>query len=98
MVRLFFSAALLSPADIPIFQADDLNMQFTSIYAQQEFANYTVSGNPAGIVKNAGNFSYLRVFGAGHEVPAYNYTGLAVGQAALQIFEQAMRGDQLTST
>lgn len=38
------------------------------------------------------------MFGAGHEVPAYDYTGLAVGQAAAQFFEQAMRGEPLSST
>ncbi|KAL5528101.1 hypothetical protein ACEPAF_7237 [Sanghuangporus sanghuang] len=77
---------------------DSLYTQYTSMYRQQQFANYTVSGNVAGLVKNAGNFSYLRVLGAGHEVPAYNYTGLAVGQAALQFFDQTMRGEQLSST
>ncbi|KAL5484856.1 hypothetical protein ACEPAI_7498 [Sanghuangporus weigelae] len=35
--------------------------------------------------------------GRGHEVPAYNYTGLAIGQAVLQFFDQAMRGEQLSS-
>ena len=66
--------------------------------------------------KNAGTFSYIRVFGAGHEVylffshhrvrliqaspqvPAYNFTGLATGQAAAQFFTQAMAGEPLTST
>ncbi|KAL5506982.1 hypothetical protein ACEPAH_6438 [Sanghuangporus vaninii] len=77
---------------------NNLNTQYTSTYSQQNFANYTVAGHVAGLVKNTGNFSYIRVFGAGHEVPAYNYTGLATGQASLQFFEQAMKGEILTST
>ena len=49
-------------------------------------------------MKNFGTFSYLRVYGAGHEVPAYNYTGLETGQAALQFFSQALAGRELVST
>ena len=48
--------------------------------------------------KNAGTFSYIRVFGAGHEVPAYNFTGLATGQAAAQMFTQVMSGAPLSAT
>jgi carboxypeptidase C (cathepsin A) len=33
--------------------------------------NYTVNGVSAGTYKTAGNLSWLRVFGAGHEVPYY---------------------------
>ncbi|KAH8119566.1 serine carboxypeptidase [Phellopilus nigrolimitatus] len=76
----------------------NLQTKFSALYQQQSFANYTVAGQPAGLVKNAGTFSYIRVFGAGHEVPAYNHTGLATGQAALQFFEQAMSGAPLSST
>jgi hypothetical protein len=57
-----------------------------------------VDGNPAGLFKNAGNFSYVRIFGAGHEVPAYNYTNLATGQAASQMFEQVMGLGPLVAT
>jgi hypothetical protein len=42
-----------------------------SVFAEQKFATYTVKGKPAGLYKNAGTFSYLWVFGAGHEVAAY---------------------------
>ncbi|EJD03357.1 serine carboxypeptidase [Fomitiporia mediterranea MF3/22] len=77
---------------------DHLQTEFSTLYHQESFTNYTVAGHPAGLVKNAGTFSYIRVFGAGHEVPAYNFTGLAIGQAAAQFFEQAMRGEPLTST
>lgn len=35
------------------------------------FQSYTVAGQVTGLFKNAGTFSYVRIFGAGHEVPAY---------------------------
>ncbi|KZS90557.1 serine carboxypeptidase [Sistotremastrum niveocremeum HHB9708] len=76
----------------------NLVTSFSSSYNSQAFATYTVAGHAAGLFKNAGTFSYVRIYGAGHEVPAYNYTGLAVGQAALQFFTQAMSGGPLTST
>jgi len=60
---------------------DALDTQFTSQYSQQEFASYTVHGVKTGQFKNAGTFSYIRVFGAGHEVPAYkvcNYSALLI--------------------
>ena len=33
--------------------------------------SYTVNGTAAGTFKSVGNLSWLRVFGAGHEVPYY---------------------------
>lgn len=49
----------------------NLNMTFTALLKQQVFQPYTVAGQSAGQFKNAGTFSYVRIFGAGHEVPAY---------------------------
>lgn len=77
---------------------NNLNTQFSSLYQQQAFTTYTVAGQPAGQYKNAGTFSYIRVYGAGHEVPAYKYGTLATGQAAAQIFTQIMAGQSLSST
>ncbi|KAI9454354.1 serine carboxypeptidase [Russula earlei] len=77
---------------------DSLQTQFSSLFAKQSFANFTVNGAPAGLYKNAGTFSYLRVFGAGHEVPAYLWRGVSRGAAALQMFTQIMSGDQLSGT
>ncbi|KAG5350759.1 hypothetical protein C0989_009406 [Termitomyces sp. Mn162] len=77
---------------------DALQTKFTSLYKQQQFTNYTVNGQVAGIYKNAGTFSYMRVFGSGHEVPAYKFGNLAVGQAAAQMFTQIMRNQSLTPT
>ena len=43
---------------------DALDTQFTAEYQQQVFANYTVNGQVTGVFKNAGTFSYVRIFGA----------------------------------
>ena len=43
---------------------DALDTQFTAEYQQQVFANYTVNGQVTGLFKNAGTFSYVRIFGA----------------------------------
>lgn len=43
-------------------------MQFTSILQAQSFESWTVGGQLAAQVKNAGTFSYIRIYGAGHEV------------------------------
>lgn len=71
---------------------------YSTLYAKQNFATYTVKGKPAGLYKNAGRFSYLRVFGAGHEVPAYLWRGVRRGAAALQMFTQIMSDHPLSST
>jgi hypothetical protein len=43
-----------------------LDMKFSALFAQQNFATYNVKVKSTGLYKNAGTFSYLRVFGAGH--------------------------------
>ncbi|KAF7797109.1 hypothetical protein EIP86_008301 [Pleurotus ostreatoroseus] len=43
---------------------NNLQTQFTTEFHQQSFTNWTVAGQPAGLFKNAGTFSYVRVFGA----------------------------------
>ncbi|KAI0000650.1 Alpha/Beta hydrolase protein [Russula compacta] len=75
-----------------------LKTKFSSQFAKQKFETFTVNGEPAGLYKNAGTFSYLRVFGAGHEVPAYEWRGVPRGAAALQMFTQIMSGEQLSGT
>ncbi|KAF8073373.1 serine carboxypeptidase [Lyophyllum atratum] len=77
---------------------DKLNTKFTSLYQQQQFATYTVAGQRAAQYKNAGTFSYIRIYGAGHEVPAYKFGTLGVGQAAAQMFTQIMENQSLSST
>ncbi|QRW00147.1 Serine carboxypeptidase [Ceratobasidium sp. AG-Ba] len=77
---------------------DALQTQFTSLYKQQAWTTWTVAGTATGQYKNAGTLSYLRVSEAGHEVPAYGNGKLAVGQAALVYFTQAMQGKSVSST
>ncbi|CAE7108556.1 unnamed protein product [Rhizoctonia solani] len=67
-----------------------LQTKFTSEYKKQNWVSWTVAGTVAGKYKNAGTFSYLRVYQAGHEVPAYGNGELEVGQAALVYFTQFM--------
>lgn len=45
-------------------QVNNLQTQFTATYQQQQFTNWTVAGQLTGMFKNAGTFSYVRVFGA----------------------------------
>lgn len=75
-----------------------MNTIYSAKYATRSFRTYNVRGHPAGVYKNAGKFSYLRVFGAGHEVPAYKWWGIHRGEAALQMFEQIMSDHHLSST
>ncbi|EKM75506.1 hypothetical protein AGABI1DRAFT_79834 [Agaricus bisporus var. burnettii JB137-S8] len=77
---------------------DGLQTQFTDLYRSQEFASFDVRGQSAGIFKNAGTFSYLRFFGAGHEVPAYKWGTLSRGEAAAQMFNQIMKDESISST
>jgi carboxypeptidase C (cathepsin A) len=64
---------------------DALDTEFSSTYHSQQFSNFNVRGQAAGLFKNAGTFSYLRFFGAGHEVPAYK-----VGSRFLEILDDLL--------
>jgi hypothetical protein len=54
-----------------LFQVDAMQTNFTALYKQQQWTNWTVAGTVTGIYKNAGTLSYLRVSQAGHEVSSY---------------------------
>ncbi|KAF5314902.1 hypothetical protein D9619_007517 [Psilocybe cf. subviscida] len=77
---------------------DDLKTIWSPLFKLQKFQDYKVNGQTTGVFKNAGLFSYVRIYGAGHEVPAYKYGTLDVGQAAAQMFTQIMRDEGLFST
>ncbi|KAF8887450.1 serine carboxypeptidase [Gymnopilus junonius] len=77
---------------------DDLETIWSPIYKFQKFQTFKVRGQEAGVFKNAGRFSYVRIYGAGHEVPAYKHGKLAYGEAAAQFFTQIMRDENLSST
>ena len=47
-----------------LLQVDALQTKFTDDFSKQEFTNYTVDGQVAGMYKNAGTFSYVRLYGA----------------------------------
>ncbi|KAI6165271.1 Alpha/Beta hydrolase protein [Pisolithus thermaeus] len=53
--------------------------------------NITLNEIPIASVANVDNFTFARVFGAGHEIPAFKPA------AALEIFTQVVRGEQLHS-
>jgi carboxypeptidase C (cathepsin A) len=57
---------------------DNLETKFTTEYKGQALKNYTVDGTVAGVYKNAGTLSYLRVHGAGHLVPAYGVGSISL--------------------
>ncbi len=64
----------------------------TSAFNAAALKSYTVAGAAAGTFKNVNNLSFLRVFGAGHEVPYYQPA------ASLQVFKQTMQQQPLSST
>ncbi|KAF7342668.1 Carboxypeptidase [Mycena sanguinolenta] len=80
------------------YQIASMNTKFSAQFNQQVFAPYKVNGLLAGQFKTAGTFSYVRIYGAGHEVPAYKNGSLEVGQAAFQFFSQTMANQSLSST
>ncbi|KAL5497683.1 hypothetical protein ACEPAH_2614 [Sanghuangporus vaninii] len=59
--------------------------------AATPFTNMTINGNSVAAIQNVGNFSFARVFQAGHEVPAFQ------PEAAFLIFSQIINGEQLHS-
>ena len=63
-----------------------------SAFAAAAVQPYSVGGTEMGTYKAQGKLSWLRVYGAGHEVPYYQPT------VALQVFEQTMKGQGIFST
>ncbi|KAF9644244.1 alpha/beta-hydrolase [Thelephora ganbajun] len=75
-----------------------LQHQYSSQYASTPFTSWTVDGVTAGQFKNAGTFSYVRIYRAGHLVPAFTIGNLPYGRHALTMFNQAMAGQPISST
>lgn len=73
MVRISTIAftALLNSLILFLMQMNAMKTKFTKEYLTKPYSNWTVAGHPAGVFKNAGTLSYVKVFGAGHEGPAY---------------------------
>ncbi|KDR67990.1 hypothetical protein GALMADRAFT_161293 [Galerina marginata CBS 339.88] len=59
--------------------------------AKTPFTNMTINGVPVAAIQNVDNFSFARVYQAGHEVPAFQ------PQAAFEIFKQVINKKQLHS-
>lgn len=72
--------------------ANAVQFSGTSTFANKALAPYNVNGVQGGTFKSVSNLSFLRVFGAGHEVPYYQPA------LALQVFKQTMMGQTLAST
>ena len=70
-VVFFFIKKEIVHYEISPNKVDALDTQFTQIYKGQKFQPYRVDGQVTGQFKNAGMFSYVRIYGAGHEVAAY---------------------------
>ncbi|KAF9005082.1 alpha/beta-hydrolase [Cyathus striatus] len=56
-----------------------------------EYRNISISNKPVAAVKSVDNFTFARVYGAGHALPAFQ------PQAAVEIFSQFIQGKQLES-
>lgn len=90
--------------------ANAISYSGTAAFNAQAVASYTVNGTAAGTFKSVGNLSWLRVFGAGHEVPYYRKCSDSEGDwdecadfrpepaTALQVFTQTMQKKAITST
>ncbi|KAJ7056231.1 serine carboxypeptidase [Mycena amicta] len=76
-----------------------LNTQVSAAFNAVPLSTYApISGIPAGLYKTAGKLSYARIYGAGHEVPAYKYGPFQFGQVAWYVFSTTMEGQSLFST
>ncbi|KZS90861.1 serine carboxypeptidase [Sistotremastrum niveocremeum HHB9708] len=74
----------------------NLKTKYTSKYNKLKWSDFVVSGVKAGQFKQLGTFGYLRVYGAGHQVPAYGWQDLPPGEAALQFFTYIINGNKLS--
>ncbi|KAN0094201.1 carboxypeptidase-like protein S1 [Hyaloscypha variabilis] len=72
--------------------ADAITYSGQSAFQDTPVTSYTVAGVAGGTFKTVGNLSWLRVFGAGHEVPYYQPA------VALQVFKQTMMKQAISST
>ncbi|CRG90755.1 hypothetical protein PISL3812_07800 [Talaromyces islandicus] len=72
--------------------ADAVEFDGSSQFSNATLKPYTVNGTKKGEYKNVDNFSYLRVYGAGHEVPYYQPA------VALQVFKQTMQQQAIKPT
>jgi len=72
--------------------AEAITYSGSAAFKSKAVANYNVNGVAGGTFKSVGNLSWLRVFGAGHEVPFYQPA------LSLQAFKQTMQKQPISST
>lgn len=66
-----------------------MSWDLQSTFNKQGWTPLQVGGHVYGVYKAAGNLTYLRVFEAGHEVPAYQPL------ISLEVFKQTMKLQRL---
>ncbi|KZS90862.1 alpha/beta-hydrolase [Sistotremastrum niveocremeum HHB9708] len=74
----------------------NLTTKINKSFNKTKFTDFFVDGVKAGQVKQSANLAYLRVYGAGEEVPAYGWQNLKPGQAALQFFNYTINDHSLS--
>lgn len=72
--------------------ANEVDYDGSATFKSADLKPYSVNGKEMGTFKTEGKLSFLRVYGAGHEVPYYQ------PEVALQVFEQTMKGQAISST
>lgn len=72
--------------------ADAVDYDGSAAFKSADLKPYTVNGKEMGTFKTEGKLSFLRVYGAGHEVPYYQ------PEIAFQAFVQTMKGQAISST
>ncbi|KAL5366569.1 Alpha/Beta hydrolase protein [Aspergillus floccosus] len=72
--------------------ANAVNFSGNAQFSAKGLIPYTVNGVEKGQFKTVDNFSFLRVYRAGHEVPYYQ------PDTALQVFEQVLQKKPISST
>ena len=72
--------------------AEAVTYSGSASFKSKAVSSYTVAGKAGGTFKTVGNLSWLRVFGAGHEVPFY------APELSLQAFKQTMSKQAISST
>ncbi|CAG8975990.1 hypothetical protein HYALB_00011545 [Hymenoscyphus albidus] len=75
-----------------IITAEAVSYSQATAFKAKAVADFKVNGVAKGTFKNVGNLSWLRIFGAGHEVMYYQ------PEVSLQVFKQIMQKEAISST
>ncbi|PLW23121.1 hypothetical protein PCASD_15248 [Puccinia coronata f. sp. avenae] len=76
---------------------NSLNTTASKSFSTQNFSNWVIEDEVTGVYKTTNTLSYLRIFEAGHEVPAYGKGKLRIGQAAKAFFDQTISNRPLSA-